>query len=45
MVAGVTIAHAGFSGPAMDWNMTGGVLLLMWVVALGVLMWRRQRGE
>ena len=41
MVAGVVMAHAGFSGPAMAISMTAGVILLVWMFALGALLWRR----
>ncbi len=39
-VAGVVIAYTGFSGPAMDINMPSSFLLLLWMIALGVHLWR-----
>jgi len=41
MVAGVVIAYTGFSGLAMAINMPANFLLLVWMLTLGVLMWRR----
>jgi len=41
MVAGVLTAHRGFSGLAMAVTMAAGSLLLVWLFALGVFMWRR----
>ena len=40
-VAGVVIAHRGFSGLAMTINMWAGSLLLAWMALLGVVLWRR----
>ncbi len=40
MIAGVVIAHTGFSGLAMAINRPANVLLLLWMLALGGLMWR-----
>jgi len=41
MVAGVVIAYTGVSGLAMAINMPANFLLLVWMLTLGVLMWRR----
>ena len=41
MVAGVVMAYTGFSGLAMAINMPANLLLLLWMLALGVLLWRR----
>jgi hypothetical protein len=41
MVAGVVMAYTGFSGLAMAISMPAGALLLVWMLTLGVLMWRR----
>jgi hypothetical protein len=40
-IAGVVMAHTGFSGLAMAINMPANTLLLGWMVTLGVCMWRR----
>lgn len=40
-VAGVVIACTGFSGLAMAIDMPSGALLLCWMVALGVQVWRQ----
>jgi uncharacterized membrane protein (DUF2068 family) len=40
-VAGVVMAYTGFSGLAMTINMPASSLLLVWMLTLGVLMWRR----
>ena len=48
MVAGVVMAYTGFSGLAMAINMPASSILLVWMLTLGVLMWRRggvTRGE
>ena len=42
--AGVVMAHSGFSRLAMAINMSAGSLLLVWMLTLGVFMWRRGRG-
>ena len=39
--AGVLIAYTGFSGLAMAVDMPAGSLLLCWMVALGIHVWRR----
>ncbi len=44
-IAGVVIAYTGFSGLAMSINMPANSLLLIWIIALGVLFWRRDTGE
>jgi hypothetical protein len=41
MVAGVMMAYTGFSGLAMAITMPASSILLVWMLALGVLMWRR----
>jgi hypothetical protein len=41
MVAGVLTAHRGFSGLAMAVTMSASLLLLVWMCALGMFMWRR----
>jgi hypothetical protein len=41
MVAGVVMAYTGFSGLEMAINMPASALLLVWMLILGVLMWRR----
>jgi hypothetical protein len=38
--AGVVIAHEGFSNVAMMINMPSNLLLLVWMVAVGVGIWR-----
>jgi hypothetical protein len=40
-IAGVAIASTGFSGLAMAIDMPSGGLLLCWMAALGVHLWRR----
>ncbi len=40
-VAGVVMAYTGFSGLAMAIIMPSSSLLLIWMIALGVLLWRR----
>ena len=44
-IAGVVMAYTGFSGLAMSINMPSSSLLLIWVIALGVLFWRRGTEE
>ena len=44
-IAGVVIAYTGFSGLAMSINMPSNSLLLVWMIALGVLFWRRDTEE
>jgi hypothetical protein len=41
VVGGIAIAYTGFSGLAMSINMPANLLLLVWMLALGVLMWRQ----
>src|SRR3981189_3581316 len=41
MIAGVVIAHTGFSGLAMAINIPANALLLAWMLILGACMWRR----
>jgi Domain of unknown function (DUF4386) len=40
-IAGIVIAYTGFSGLAMAINMPTGSLLLCWMVALGIYVWRK----
>lgn len=40
-IAGVTMAYTGFSGLAMAISMPASLILLVWMLSLGVLMWRR----
>ena len=44
-IAGVVIAYTGFSGLAMSINMPSSLLLLIWMIALGILFWRRDTEE
>jgi hypothetical protein len=44
-VAGVAIAYTGFSPLAMAINMPATLLLVLWVLALGVFMWRNAAGR
>jgi hypothetical protein len=44
-IAGVVIAYTGFSGLAMSINMPSNSLLLIWMIALGILFWRRDTEE
>jgi hypothetical protein len=41
VVAGVVMAYTGFSGLTMAINMPASALLLVWMLALGVFMWRQ----
>ena len=41
VVAGVVMAYTGFSGLAMAINMPASAILLVWMLTLGVFMWRR----
>ena len=38
--AGIALAYTGFSGVAMTASMSASVLLLIWIVLLGIWMWR-----
>ena len=38
--AGVVLAYTGFSGLMMAINMPASLLLLLWMIAVGVFMWR-----
>ena len=40
-IAGVMMAHTGFSGLAMDINMAAGSLMILFMIALGAYAWRR----
>ena len=40
-VAGIVMAYTGFSGLVMAINMPANCILLVWMLALGVGMWRR----
>lgn len=42
-IAGGIIAYSGFSGPAMAISMPASSILLIWMLSLGVLIWRRGR--
>ena len=44
-VAGVVVAYTGFSGSAMAIIMPSGSLLLLWMIALGVMIWRGARSK
>ena len=44
-IGGVVIAYTGFSGLAMSINMPASSLLLIWMIALGILFWRRDTEE
>ena len=39
-ISGVVMAYTGFSGLAMAVNMPASALLILWIVAIGVSMWR-----
>lgn len=40
-VAGIVMAYTGFSGVAMAINMPASSILLIWMLVLGMFMWRR----
>jgi hypothetical protein len=40
-IAGMVIAYTGFSGLAMAINMPSSSLLLLWMIGLGIHVWRR----
>jgi Domain of unknown function (DUF4386) len=40
-IAGLIIAYTGFSGLAMAINMPSSSLLLVWMIAMGVYVWRK----
>lgn len=40
VVAGIVMAYTGFSGAAMNINITASTLLLVWLVLLGLRWWR-----
>lgn len=40
-VAGVVISYTGFSNLAMSINMPASSVLLIWMIIVGILMWRR----
>ncbi len=44
-IGGIVIAYTGFSGLAMSINMPSSLLLLIWMMALGILFWRRDTEE
>ncbi len=44
-VAGIAAAYTGFSDLAMNINMSASALLLVWVVVVGALMWRRASAD
>jgi hypothetical protein len=39
-IAGVVMAYSGFSGLAMNINLPANSLVLFWMIALGVYLWR-----
>jgi hypothetical protein len=41
-IAGIVIAHTGFSNAAMVINMPANALLLLWMIALGIYSWKRR---
>jgi hypothetical protein len=45
ILAGIVMAYTGFSRLAMAINMSGSSFLLVWMLALGILMWRRGGGN
>lgn len=45
VAAGIVMAYTGFSGLAMAINMPASALLLVWMLALGVSMWRLAERE
>lgn len=45
VVAGVVMAHTGFSGVAMAISMPSSMLLLVWIISLGVFMWPKGRSK
>ena len=40
-LAGIITAYTGFSGLAMNINMPASSVVLVWIIIMGVLMWRR----
>ena len=44
-IAGVVMAYTGFSSLAMSINMPSSSLLLIWMIALGIMFWRRDTQE
>ncbi len=44
-LAGVSMAYTGFSSLAMLVSLASGSVLLVWMVAVGVLLWRRGNGR
>jgi hypothetical protein len=40
-IAGIVIAYTGFSGLAMAINMPSSSLLLLWMIGLGVHVWKK----
>ena len=42
IIAGVVIAHTGFSNQAMVLGMPSNSLLIVWMIVLGVYGWKRQ---
>lgn len=44
-LAGVAMAYTGFSRLAMTLSMPGTLLLVIWMLALGVYMWRNRKDE
>ncbi len=44
-IAGVVMAYTGFSSLAMSINMPSSSVLLIWMIALGIVFWRRDTQE
>ena len=44
IVSGVVMAYSGFSGLSMAINMSASAILLIWMLILGVFMWRQNGG-
>jgi hypothetical protein len=42
IIAGVVMAYTGFSAITMEINMPANLLLLVWMFATGVIMWRQE---
>jgi hypothetical protein len=40
-IAGIIMAYTGFSGLAMAINMPSSFLLLVWMIVLGIYVWRK----
>jgi hypothetical protein len=44
-IAGVAIAYTGFSDLSMNLNLPSTTLLLLWMISVGVYLWRRPASE